>query len=113
LADQLRLTFDLQWEGTRFESPYGTQDLPRVHKVFRKPKSYLKILGVVRVKRSKFQTGKPKSNRRHRTKFSRPGDVAPGICAPLGLVLKPSLYIPVLYSLTPFDTVQSDLLSGS
>jgi hypothetical protein len=81
--------------------------------IFQKPKSYLKIPGVVRVERSKFQTGEPTNNRRHRTKFSRQGDVAPGICAPPGLVLKPSLSFPVLYSLTPFDTVHSYLLAGS
>ena len=55
-----------------------TRDTSGVHKFSKKPTNHLKTLGARMVTRKG-----PKNIRSHRTKFSRNGDLAPGICAML------------------------------
>jgi hypothetical protein len=57
--------------------------LPYVNgpQILQKSKSHLKIQGTTRVTYRKFRNKDPEILRRQGAKFSRPGDVAPGICA--------------------------------
>jgi len=51
--------------------------------IFQKYRSHLKIIGAERVIWSKFRTVVPQILGPHRTKFSSPQDLVPGICTPL------------------------------